>query len=119
MTVTPLSVASKALAAWRAPAQARSITRANELLTAILGDDAGYATDATDAPDGEIWFDLDDMQLRFVEGGTPEDDHYEVTFLSIPHPAGVRTLAGLGFALTAILERLRIQGEYIAAEMPQ
>lgn len=118
MTVTPLSVASKALAAWQAPAQTRSMTRANELLTRILGDDAGYATRAEDAPDDEIWFDLDDMQLRFVEGGTPEDDHYQVTFLSIPHQAGIRSLEGLGFALTAILERLRIQGEYIAADMP-
>lgn len=35
-----------------------------------------------------------------------------------PAIVGVRTPEGLGYALTTILERLRIQGEYIAADMP-
>jgi hypothetical protein len=118
-TPTPFSVVVKYLAVFDGRScQAGAITRSNELLTRILGNDASLATLANDAPDGEIYFDLDDMQLHFIEGATAEDDHYRISFLSIPAGVGVRTSEGLGYALTTILERLRIQGEYIATDMP-
>jgi hypothetical protein len=107
-----LSIVVKYLAAYDSrPYQAGAMTRANDLLTRILGNDAGLAILTNDALG--ICFDLDDMQLHFIEGATAEDDHYQVTFLNIPTFKGVRTPEGLGCALSTILERLRLKGKYL------
>jgi hypothetical protein len=94
------------------------ITRANDLLTRILGDDAGLAVLAADAADDEIFFDLDNMQLHFIQGGSPEDDCYRVSLFCAPAPFGIRTPQGLAYALSSILEAIRIQGEYMAENIP-
>lgn len=107
----PLSIVVKYLAIFddQSASHSSGKTRANDLLTRILGNDAGFAIPIPD--DYEIRFKLDDMQLRFIEGATAEDDHYRVSFLNIPTFVGVRTPDGLGYALTTILERLRIKNK--------
>jgi hypothetical protein len=91
--------------------------RAEDLLARILGNHAVHAQFAHDAEFGEIFFDIDDMQLKFVEGATPEDDYYLVTFMNVPAPNGFRTAAGLGKMLYLVWAELRTTGEYIAEGM--
>ena len=118
----PMEVASAALTAYAKcfqfefePAKTEHAhSRAKNALAKILGANAYCATLATDAEYGQIYFDVDDMQLEFLLGATPEDDCFRVTFLNVPSPRHVRTAAGLGMALSEILEELRITGEFIA-----
>ena len=108
----PLSIVVKYLAIFddQPASQPAGKTRANDLLTRILGNDAGLAIPIPE--DYQIRFKLNDMQLHFIEGATAEDDYYWVSFLNIPTFAGVRTPEGLGYALTTILKHLRIQDKY-------
>jgi hypothetical protein len=118
----PMEVASVALTAYAKcfqfsfePAKTEhAYLRAKNALAKILGANADCATLAPDAEYGEIYFDVDDMQLEFLLGATPDDDCFRVTFLNAPSPRPVRTAAGLGMALSEILGELRITGEFIA-----
>ena len=86
------------------------LTRANTLLTSILGEHAGHANLADveydsngDVPAGtEIIFEVDEIGLRFVPGGTPDDDFFQLRFLRAPTARliGIRTQAGLRYALS-------------------
>lgn len=118
----PMEVASVALTAYAKcfqfplePARTEHAhLRAKNALAKILGANADCATLAPDAEYGEIYFDVDDMQLEFLIGATPDDDCFRVTFLNVPSLRPVRTAAGLGMALSEILGELRITGEFIA-----
>jgi hypothetical protein len=140
-----LAIVAGALAAHqKAEKPPKLLTRANALLTSILGENANLANlvdikrdSAGDVPDGaEIIIEIDEMLLRFVPGGTPDDDFFQVRLLGAPvdRVMGIRTLAGLGYALSEhmasirwmfedvglgmtideILQELRITGEFIA-----
>jgi hypothetical protein len=85
------------------------LTRANILLTSILGEHAGHARLADiqygsgDIPVGaKIIFEVDEISLRFVPGGSPDDDFFQLRFLHAPAARliGIRTQAGLRYALS-------------------
>lgn len=105
---TRLAIVGEALAAYeRLPEQPDTMTRAMGLLAHILGEDKVDLADVYEGEDGDhLMVYLDDMTLRFVEGGTPNDDCYQVSFLGAPVPdlIGVRSKEGLGYALSASLE---------------
>lgn len=102
-----MTIAVKALAALEQLGnQPKLITRANNLLTKILGDDAGYAIQKGDGEN--IVFLLDDMKFIFICGGTPEDDFFQVSFLGAPSGLiPVRSITGLGYAIAVNLTTIR------------
>jgi hypothetical protein len=104
-----MTVAAKALAALESlDAQPPLLDRAISLLTRILGGDARYATQKSSSGSDEIIFILDDIQFRFIYGGTPDDDFFQVNYLGAPNSLiPVRTSAGLGYALAVNLAAIR------------
>jgi hypothetical protein len=104
-----MTVAAKALAALESlDAQPSLLDRAISLLTRILGDDARHAIPQGQPCSDEIVFTLDDIQFRFVCGGTPDDDFFQVNYLGAPNSLiPVRTSAGLGYALAVNLAAIR------------
>ena len=104
-----MTVAAKALAALEnIDRHPPLLTRASSLLTHILGDDARHATQQSPPGSDEIVFTLDDIQFRFVYGGTPDDDFFQVNYLGAPNGIiPVRTAAGLGYALAVNLAAIR------------
>jgi hypothetical protein len=104
-----MTVAAKALAALESlDAQPPLLDRAISLLTHILGEDARHATQKSSSGSDEIIFTLDDIQFRFVYGGTPDDDFFQVNYLGAPNDTiPVRTAAGLGYSLAVNLATIR------------
>lgn len=104
-----MTVAAKALAALESlDVQPPLLDRAISLLTRILGDDARHATPQGQSRSDEIVYTLDDIQFRFVYGGTPDDDFFQVNYLGAPNGLiPVRTAAGLGYALAVNLTAIR------------
>lgn len=102
-----MTIAVKALTALeQLGRQPKLITRANNLLTKILGDDAGYAIQEGDGEN--IVFLLDDMRFIFICGGTPDDDFFQVSFLGAPSGLiPVRSITGLGYAIAVNLTTIR------------
>jgi hypothetical protein len=116
--MTNLAYAAAALNAYHENrSQVPASERASNLVAKVLGMFTEDAVLANDAPDGEIWYDVGDMQLRFILGATEDDDYFIVIFMNVPVPNGFRTQAGLGLAIETALEQIRITGEYIAQGM--
>ncbi len=114
---TRLSIVSQALGEFKTAWEARRaenkslLDRGEELLQRILGEAAKHAT-LDDDFDG-VLFELDDMQLLFTQGATPEDDYFQVSLFGMEHSRAFRTLAGLGKALDEVIAQLRLAVEYV------
>jgi len=66
-----------------------------------------------------VLFELDNMELLFFEGATPEDDYFEIALFGMPVPRAVRSLAGLGQALDEIIDRVRYLAEIVNTGTPE
>jgi len=123
LMIPRLSIASKALAEFKATRAARkaenksALDRGEELLQRILGEDAQYAT--LDDDFIGVLFGLDDMEFLFTQGATPDDDYFQVSLFGMEHARAVRSLAGLGEALDEIIKLIRATVEYINEADPE
>lgn len=116
---TQMSIVAAILAGVHQPEEKTPslLTRANALLTTILGEHAGHARladveygNSGEIPvDAEIIFEVDEITLRFVPGGTPADDFFQLRFLRAPAARliGIRTQVGLRYALSENIAFLR------------
>jgi len=121
-----MSVVSKALAAFSKtgidPSEDKfDPARAKALLKKVFGEDAKYAQIKAQEPfDPDIdnpVFVLDGIELDFQQGTTPEEDIFKVTFAGVPVDMyAVRTLEGLGAAITASILLAELTMENITKE---
>lgn len=107
--VPPMSVATKALSAFKETGINLSTNipnpaRAKALLKKVLGEDAKYASlMQIDQPNlaevSIVIFVIDEIELQFLQGTTPEEDAFQVSYLNFNNELAVRTLQGLGEAI--------------------
>ena len=118
-----LSIVSKALGEYHTACSVHdaenksNLDRGDELLERILGADAKHAFLIEDFEG--VLFELDEIELLFREGPTPEDDYFMVSLFGLPGSFSVRTMAGLGQVLDEIIERLRFLAELVNTGMPE
>jgi hypothetical protein len=116
---TPMSVVSKALAAFSQTGinlekDHIDHARAKVLLDKIFGEDARYVSikKPENLPYSPIIYIIDDIELVFCQGSVPEEDFFKVAFIGIePEHFCVRTLAGVGFALAISIGLAQISME--------
>ena len=117
ITPTRLSLVSQALGEYQTAWAARraenqsALDRGEVLLKRILGEAAEQAR--LDEDYHGVLFEIDEMQLLFTQGTTPDDDYFQVSLFGLEHPRAFRTLAGLGQALDECIGQLRSMVEYL------
>ncbi len=121
-TVAPMAVASKALTAFSRISAGLEDNdpdpkRVEALLRKVFGDDYQYAAikDPDDLP-GLVKFDIDGIELVFHQGTVPEEDVFSVTYAGISLDDNIRTLGGLGAAMSAAIDLAQASMEMCSQE---
>ena len=111
--VPPMSVVTRALSAFTETGINLSTNipdpaRAKALLEKVLGEDAKFASlMQINQPNLDevsiVIFIIDEIELQFLQGTTPEEDAFQVSFLNFNNELAVRTLQGLGEAIATAI----------------